>query len=256
MPTTILMYHGVSATGGGPSNPHCLSERTFGLQMRHLKDSGRAVVPWNGMTTPAPADSRVVGITFDDGNASDIGCSRILATLSYSALFFVPTEYIGRDGRLAKADIADLWRRGMGIGSHGHRHAPLAHLTNAELVADLTRSKAILEDILGARVEHLSFPAGSYDRRVLATAREVGYARFYTSGWGSNADREMAAGVLRRMPIVAGLGLDALDRMLDARYRRRNHARYYVKEFAKRALGERTYLRMRRALVNQRTIAD
>jgi len=250
------MYHGVSAVGGGSVNPHCLAERCFSVQIRHLAASGRNVVPWTQMASAASAETRAVGITFDDANRSDIGCSHVLECMGYSGLFFVPTEYVDREGRLTRYDIADLWRRGMGIGSHAHRHAPLVRLGDAELARDLATSKSILEDIVGARIVHLSFPGGAYDARVLAAARAVGYERFYTSDWGSNGGREADRGVLRRIAIVDGLGIDAFDDVLDTRYRRGMPAGFWVKEVAKRALSERTYLRARRIFVKRRLRND
>jgi peptidoglycan/xylan/chitin deacetylase (PgdA/CDA1 family) len=252
MPTTILMYHGVNSVGGGPSNPHCIGERCFSEQIRHLAASNLSVLPWARIGY-SQAEAGAVGLTFDDANRSDVACSRALEQLGYSALFFVPTEYVDCAGRLARSDIVDLWRRGMGIGSHGHRHAPLVRLGDADLERDLSHSKAILEDIVGNRVVHLSFPGGSYDERVLAVARAVGYERFYTSDWGSNSDLETASGVLRRIAIVDGLAIEAFDDVLRTRYRRGMPARFRVKELAKSALGERNYLRLRRALVKRRS---
>jgi len=256
MQTTILMYHAVRTSGGGALNPHCISERNFRGQMRQLEDSGRPVLPWPQLSTGREGSAPAVGVTFDDANHSDIACSRVLEHFGYSALFFVPTEYIDQAGRLAKSDIADLWRRGMGIGSHGHQHVPLVHLGDSQLAEDLARSKAILEDIVGAPVEHLSFPAGSYDRRVLSVARTIGFKCFYTSEWGSNSAREMASGVLRRVPVVDGLCIEAFNDIVEARHRWSKQAQFHLKELAKRALGERNYLRMRRALASRRSVAD
>jgi peptidoglycan/xylan/chitin deacetylase (PgdA/CDA1 family) len=208
------------------------------------------------MSTPTAERAGAVGLTFDDGNQSDSVCARVLEALGYSALFFIPTEYVGRNGRLSKADIVDLARCGMGIGSHGHQHVPLPRLDDEKLGADLRHSKTTLEDIIGSAIDDLSFPAGAYDERVVSMARRVGYKRFYTSDWGSNGAREMASGVLRRTAVVDGLTTEAFEDILRGRHRRMRQAQFRLKEAAKRGLGEHNYVRLRRFLNRPRTIAD
>src|SRR5258705_6893847 len=49
------------------------------------------------------------------------------------------------------------------------------------------------EEIISAPVEHLSFPGGSYDARILAIGRHVGYKFFFTSDWGLNTSGHFAS---------------------------------------------------------------
>jgi peptidoglycan/xylan/chitin deacetylase (PgdA/CDA1 family) len=204
--TIILMYHGVTATGGGSANIHCISERCFNEQMTYLKDSGHTFLPWREISAVQVKGNKTpVGLTFDDANLSDVVSAGILQRLGYSALFFVPTECLDRSGHLAKSDVAELSGQGMGIGSHSHRHVQLVRLTDSELEEELVRSKAILEDVTTRAVEHLSFPGGSYDDRVLSVARKIGYRYFFTSEWGSNGRRQAATQVLRRILSLTGL---------------------------------------------------
>lgn len=255
MRTIILMYHGVTAVGGGAANMHRISERCFREQMTYLKQSDYAVLPWKEMIRAGRLedDRAAVGLTFDDANASDVACARFLQLLGYSALFFVPTDYLDQDGRLSRSDVAQLSDWGMGIGSHSHRHAQLAPLNDSQLEEELARSKAILEEIIKSPVEHLSFPGGSYNARVLSAARKIGYRYFYTSEWGSNAASEAARGVLRRIPLVDGMSIEGFRDILEMRDYQKKRLQFHLKELAKRTLGERNYLRLRRALVRHRT---
>ena len=253
----ILMYHGVIATGGAAANMHCVSQSCFIEQMNYLKVSGHPVLPWGDISAGRLAgNGTAVGLTFDDANLSDVTCASILQSRGYSALFFVPTDYLGRSGRLARTDVAELSRQGMGIGSHSHHHVQLVRLDDSQLDEELRRSKGILEDIIKLPVEHVSFPGGSYNGRVLAAARKAGYRYFYTSEWGSNGARETAAGVLRRIPLVDGLNIEAFRNIVEMPNYRTKRAQFHLKELAKRALGEQSYLRLRRALVKRPSAPD
>jgi len=250
--TIILMYHRIIATGSVAANMHCISESCFIEQMSYLKASGHPILPWRDMIVGGPDGSgTAVGLTFDDANQSDVTCATILRSHGYSALFFVPTEYLDRSGRLAKADVAELSQQGMGVGSHSHHHVQLVHLEDSQLDDELRRSKGILEDIIKLPVEHLSFPGGSYNDRVLAAACKVGYKYFYTSEWGSNGTKETAAGILRRIAVVDGLNSEGFRNLVEMSNYRSKRAQFHLKELAKRALGEETYLRLRRAFVKR-----
>jgi len=255
--TIILMYHGVIATGSVAANLHCISEDRFIEQMDYLKVSGHPILPWRDMSTGGlDGDGAAVGLTFDDANRSDVTCASILRSRGYSALFFVPTDYLDRSERLAKADVAELSRQGMGIGSHSHHHVQLVHLSESQLDDELRRSKGILEDIIKLPVEHLSFPGGAYNARILAAARKAGYRYFYTSEWGSNGAKETAAGVLRRIPVVDGLNGTGFRNVVEMSNYRRKRVQFHLKELAKRALGEQSYLTLRRALVKRPPAPD
>ena len=252
MHTIVLMYHGVTESGGGIGNPHCISLRSFEEQMTSLAQSKHTVIQWNEIvSSPTQCDvgSRVA-LTFDDANTSDIHCAKVLGRLGYTALFFVPTNELGKPGRLGGAEVLELSRQGMGIGSHAHHHVHLVRLSASELEQELRRSKAILEDLIQLPVEHLSFPGGAYDARVLDAARQSGYRYFHTSDWGVNTRRQLARGVLRRIPVVAGLGIADFQGILGGNYRSRQ-IQFYAKEITKRALGEQAYLQIRRAFLKR-----
>ena len=74
-----------------------------------------------------------------------------------------------------KAQIREISDHGHEIGSHTLTHANLTFLSDADIVHELADSKHILEDITGKQVISLSFPFGSWNRRVWEKAREIGY---------------------------------------------------------------------------------
>ncbi len=244
------MFHSSPFVRARPTENN--SERSFRDQMNYLAQSAHQVLPWTDMTSSASQCVRAkVGLTFDDANASDIGCARILSRMGYSALYFIPTADLGKDGRLGKQGVLELMRHGMGIGSHSHHHVHLANLSDRKLEEELGRSKAILEDVIKLPVEHISFPGGSYDARVLDASRQIGFKYFYTSDWGVNASGQFSRRVLRRIPILAGLKIAEFQDILEMRNYVPKRIQFHAKELVKKALSEQNYLKVRRAFVKR-----
>lgn len=253
MNTVVLMYHGVAEDGACLANLHSISERSFRDQLAYLAQSSHPVLPWTDIASGSqPGPGTDVGLTFDDANASDLACARRLYSMGYSALHFIPTAYLGTAGRLGQDDVRELVQLGMGVGSHGHRHVHLVHLSDAALRDELDRSKGLLEDVVGHRVQHISFPGGVYNRRVVDAARRAGYEYFHTSDWGVNTDVQRHRRILRRVAVFAGTSLAAFEDLLAMRNYAPKRLQFLVKELAKKSLGERAYLRARGALAGRR----
>jgi peptidoglycan/xylan/chitin deacetylase (PgdA/CDA1 family) len=246
----LLGYHRI--TEGPSANLHHLPHHQFQEQMHHLQRAGYLVVSWRDFTAHAgsePERTRLrVGVTFDDGNDSDLPSARFLHSLGYDALFFIATEYLGRSGYLDCNDVLQLHRLGMGIGSHAHHHVHLVPLGDAQVDAELRQSKRILEDIVQAPVRHLSFPGGSYNSRVVNIARGVGYEYLFTSDWGVNTQRHCRARVFRKTALLNDLDLEQFDALLRLRNYYTRQVGFRVKELAKKTLGANGYVKLRRAL--------
>jgi peptidoglycan/xylan/chitin deacetylase (PgdA/CDA1 family) len=76
---------------------------------------------------------------------------------------------------LNKHSIRRLSELGHEIGSHTCTHANLPYLSEKDLTKELIDSKSKLQDITGKAVTSLSFPFGSWNKRVWAKARDIGY---------------------------------------------------------------------------------
>jgi peptidoglycan/xylan/chitin deacetylase (PgdA/CDA1 family) len=176
--TVVMTYHSVSE--------HELD--AFESQMRTLRIRGRATFADDASPKSGPPS---VAVTFDDALESVFdGALRIMAALQIPATVFVPTGYMGAEarwqsvrgaenrpaGRVAAAErLKAMDPRLVKLGSHTVSHPSLAALAVADLERELRASKRTLEDITGASVTMLSLPYGSYDARVIDTARANGY---------------------------------------------------------------------------------
>ena len=219
-----------------------VTERSINLTFHGIGEPPRPLDPgeasvWVSLETFFAVLDRVaeradVGISFDDGNVSDI--EQALPGLHERGLrgtFFVVAGRLGTPHFLDEDNVRSLVAAGMEIGCHGMRHRPWRGLDGSALHEELVEAKAILENVAGHPVTRAACPFGSYDRRVLGTLRRSGYHHVYTS------DRGMARSgsfVQARNSVGPGDGSDVLARI--AELEARTH----------RALGHRTKLIVKR----------
>ena len=79
--------------------------------------------------------------------------------------------------------VCEIHSRGHEVASHGCTHELCSTQTPAGLWDDLTRSKEILEDRIGARVYGFRAPSFSISERILESIRDAGYV--YDSSYNS-----------------------------------------------------------------------
>lgn len=134
---------------------------------------------------PLPPPSRTACATFDDGLASDLHVAApLLEELGIRGSFYVcpglwggqHASIHGDTGRLLTRDEAgELSARGMELGSHAMTHGDLRALDDAALEAELTESKAAIEELTGRPCRAIAYPFGLHDERVEAAAMQAGY---------------------------------------------------------------------------------
>ena len=123
-----------------------------------------------------------VVLSFDDGNASDIEIG--LGTLlqhGRTASFFVLAGRMSQAGSLGAADLQELLRNGMTIGTHGMDHVPWRFLTSAQVDRELVEARDVISAAVDDLVVEAALPLGRYDRTVLSHLRRLGYRRVYSS---------------------------------------------------------------------------
>ena len=152
-----------------------------------------------------------VGVTFDDGNVSDIEIAYpSLRERGLTAAFFVLAGRLGEPGSLAQDDVRLLAGGGMTVGSHGRRHCDWTAIDEATLEDEVVESRRQLEALLEAPVTGAACPFGAYDRRVLHALRRAGYREVYTSDGGP-----LGGGWIRARTTVSARGAADIDGLLD-----------------------------------------
>jgi peptidoglycan/xylan/chitin deacetylase (PgdA/CDA1 family) len=146
-------------------------------------------------------NDRFICITFDDGFRNNLTVAwPILKKYGYSAHFFITTDAIGKKDPypwddwfrgeehlsspekvgmdlmpLSAHDIKKLVDEGATIGSHSHRHVFMTNFNRDELMSDVQKSKDILEEISGMKIDTIAYPIGRFDQVVVDTLKQTGY---------------------------------------------------------------------------------
>lgn len=178
----ILGYHHISDVPG----PMTVSVRHFAAQMRWLA-AVRTLVTLDIAKLPAwlatagPGE-HAVAVTFDDGYLSAYTeAAPILAEAGIPSTVYVPSDHVGRPGRISGTHARELAALGMRIGSHTRSHADLRRCPDGELDDELAGSRAALEDITGSAVGGFAYPYGLLDDRIAARVATAGYTHAVTT---------------------------------------------------------------------------
>jgi peptidoglycan/xylan/chitin deacetylase (PgdA/CDA1 family) len=198
----ILCYHSVHpSVHYASASPAMFGEHLDWLSANvDVVDLHELVASPRGASLPRPR----VALTFDDGYADNYEYALpLLAERGMTATFFVTVGFLDRDPEvmthlsgiwctplddldpLAWRQVEEMLAVGMTFGSHTWSHQNLAEVPRARAVSELGRSKSVLEDRMGGRVDAVAYPFGKWghhvDNQTLALAAAAGYAHGYAS---------------------------------------------------------------------------
>lgn len=177
-------------------------------------------------------ENRKIHITFDDGNKSDISIALpILNDFGRRASFFILSDMIGKADFVDAADITQLRKNGMTIGSHGAAHVEWTTLDDAELAAQVKRSMRTLSSIAGTSVTTVAVPFGAYDSRVLRVLRPLGITTVYTSEGGPTSSN---AWLKARNTIHIDTPIDLIEKLICGRASLAQHLRFFARMLTQR----------------------
>jgi peptidoglycan/xylan/chitin deacetylase (PgdA/CDA1 family) len=213
----ILMYHQVLPDAPPAFREYTVTARAFAAQMRWLSVAGYTPIGLDLLLahreSGAPLPRRPVVITFDDGFR---GCEEYamptLQACGFTATFYLVAGLVGRTSRwLLRArgiefpimswnSARSLEAAGFTCAAHSLTHPRLGELSEAKCRDELSRSREILQQELGHRVDHLAYPFGSLRAETRRIAADVGYRSAVTVrvGLSTPEDDPLA---LHRVPI-------------------------------------------------------
>jgi peptidoglycan/xylan/chitin deacetylase (PgdA/CDA1 family)/GT2 family glycosyltransferase len=186
-PLPVLLFHSISRPIGRDESRHHLSCPRFRRFMQWLRNAGYSSITPSGWLSASPGPRQVM-LTFDDGYEDFYSVAYpALAECGFHAVVFVVVDQIGKSNvwdsalggpprrLLSAAQIRELHRLGVTIGSHSLTHAWLPDLSETELRREVADSKSRLEDLLGSEVACFAYPAGGFDARVRRAVARAGY---------------------------------------------------------------------------------
>lgn len=166
----------------------------------------------------APAGAAPFLITVDDGGAAcHSWIAERLERRGWRGHCFVSTDCIGRRGFLRREQVRELAERGHVVGSHSASH-PLRFnaLPFSEMVSEWSRSRAVLEDIVGRPVETGSVPGGYFSPAVARAARDAGLRVLFTSEPVTRVTEDGGLLIVGRFTIRRGDPHDRARRLVSA----------------------------------------
>ncbi|MGH3889131.1 MAG: polysaccharide deacetylase family protein [Pseudonocardiaceae bacterium] len=193
---TVLMYHSVAPHD---LDPYLVTVRParFEQQLRWLQRRGLRGTSMRELLAArrAAADRGLVGLTFDDGYADF--AEHVLPALrrfGFTATVFVIADLLGawnswdeagpRKALMTAEQIRHAAASGMEIGSHGRQHVSLTSARNGDLTAEVSGSRAILQEVSGQEVSGFCYPYGHVNAAAVSAVRTAGY-RYGCAIWPS-----------------------------------------------------------------------
>jgi peptidoglycan/xylan/chitin deacetylase (PgdA/CDA1 family) len=184
----VLLYHALGKTANASS------VELFEEQLRYLKDFACVIdlkTLWQRHIANTSALGLTCCITFDDGYSGIYELAYpLLRRYGFPATVYLTTDAIAHDESqrsddypglyhgermLNWAQVREMSRNGIRIGSHLHHHQDLTLLSRADANAELSLSKQVIEKMVGLPCERLSYPWGRYNRQVLRWVVDAGY---------------------------------------------------------------------------------
>ena len=202
----ILGFHNIGAPApGGWETWFYIPEATFAGYLRYLRDNDWTVIGLEtfleGLESPESLPERAALLTFDDGYRSmRETVLPWLLRFGYSAVLFVPTDFIGgcnwfdagsepEEAICNWGDLRELERCGVSVQSHGTSHRGFSELDLTEQEEELLRSKATLEIGLGKPVQVFAYPygdSGTHPQDLRRIMQQIGYRVGCLYGGGPN----------------------------------------------------------------------
>jgi peptidoglycan/xylan/chitin deacetylase (PgdA/CDA1 family) len=215
-PVSILVYH---RFGPIAADSMTIRTATFRWQLEYLKKHNYQIIPfrawlaWRANAAPPPPPRSVV-ITVDDGHRSVI-----TDMLPLVREFGVPVTLFIYPSAISNAAYAMTWDQlrslkatGLfDIQSHSYWHPNFAAEKRRRAAPEyrefartqLTRSKTVLHQRLGATADVIAWPFGVYDEELLQIGRDAGYTA------GVTLKHRVATGSDRLMVLPRFLVTDA-----------------------------------------------
>lgn len=190
----ILLYHRVDVPEYALS-PYYVTPEHFEQQLALLKNWGYETISMDllarAIREGADLPARPLVISFDDGQLSVYeNAFPIMKKFGFTGILYLVGTYVDAQTFMTSAQVQEMVAAGWEIGSHSMSHSNLTTLESDQQFYELKKSRAILEEKIGAPVHSFAYPFGYYNdglmnmmpRAGYSTAVGVGYT-YYQSEW-------------------------------------------------------------------------
>ena len=191
-PIAILTYHQIEAIPprGAPFRSIYVTPGAFAQQMVMLKLLGYTGLSMSALMPYLRGErsGKVVGITLDDGYLNNLTHALpVLAHHGFSATCYAVSQLAGTTNvwdaeigmaqtpLMTAAQLRQWVAGGQEVGSHTRHHVRLPQTDAATCRDEITESKAELEALIDAPVNHFCYPYGEFTPMHTEIARDAGF---------------------------------------------------------------------------------
>lgn len=179
----ILNFHHIKAAPAGLSNTdqsYYIEPAEFEQILQDLIDNDYQAVFVSEIVELLeqgyqPPDNWIA-LTFDDGNINFYtNAFPLLQKYNLKSSQYIMTG-AGGENYMSHEQVKEVYDSGLvEIGSHTVFHPYLTRESADVQTKELTKSKYVLEELLGTEINVLSYPFGLYDQDIKDLAQEIGY---------------------------------------------------------------------------------
>lgn len=181
----IILYHYVEVVkdkGDTIRQSLNINPYIFEKQLKDLKDNGYTAYYVKDIPGILNGDIKIndksVVLTFDDGYEDFYtDAFPIIQKYKTKVTLYVVYDFIGRKGFLNKQELVDIANSGLvEIGSHAVDHISMSGIATSEAKWQITRSKSLLEELLGIEIKTFAYPYGGFNAKTIDFVKEASYS--------------------------------------------------------------------------------
>jgi peptidoglycan/xylan/chitin deacetylase (PgdA/CDA1 family) len=180
----IINYHHIAKVS--PEQSYYVSPEILNQQMSWLVANDYHFVAYDelyqAMIGKTTLPSKPVIVSLDDGDADQYtNALPIFEEYHVPAIFFIISARVGQPGYMTWDQIKELSVSGMTIGSHGVNHDDMANMDEINLKLESEKSKQILEQNLGVKINFFAYPGGANSKQTIQAMKNAGYLSAVTT---------------------------------------------------------------------------
>ncbi len=152
----------------------------FKIDLEWLRDHGYQTYSIDDLEGILSGQMKVskkpVILTFDDGYEDNYQIAfQDLKSMGMVGNFYIITGAVGKPNYMTDAELQEMSRGKMTLGSHTVSHPDLAKASLARQIKELTDSRDFLDNLLQKNITSLCYPSGKYTPLTLMVAKGLGY---------------------------------------------------------------------------------
>lgn len=187
----ILEYHTVTKTPTRDSEIYNVPPEDFSAQLDYLQENGYTTITLQDFMRAKRGKQTLpekpIVLTFDDGYADNFTeMLPILEAHNMTAVIYVVTNFIGKEGYLNLDQLKEMQKRGLEIGSHTADHIPIDKVSEHILDNQIHGSKQFLDWSGLETIYTFSYPNGAVSDKLINYLKQENFLNAVTGDAGLN----------------------------------------------------------------------